>query len=148
MIEVFERRKDNLLITTDPEKINMEAVQALFSTSYWASRRSQAVNEKAISNSLCFSLYKDEIQVGFARIITDYATFVYLCDVIIEVTHRGQGLGTWLISTIISHPDIAPLRRILLVTKDAHGLYEKLGFKPIKKSEQYLERLNKKGSLL
>ena len=147
MRELFEQRKDNLLITTNPEKIDIEAVQSLFAT-YWASRRSQTVNETAISNSLCFSLYKDGIQVGFARIVTDYATFVYLCDVIIEVTHRGQGLGSWLIDTIISHPDIAPLRRILLVTKDAHGLYEKLGFKPIKKSEQYLERLNKKGSLL
>lgn len=145
MSDIFEMRKDNYLITADPERVDIDALKALLSTSYWASRRTRAVIEKSISNSLCFSLYKENIQIGFARIVTDYATFAYLCDVIIEESHRGAGIGTWLLNTIISHHDIAPLRRILLITKDANELYRKLGFKELKKPEQYMERMNKKG---
>ena len=145
MSDIFEIRKDNYMITDDPKKVDIDALAALLSTSYWASRRPRAVIEKSIFNSLCFSLYKGNIQIGFARIVTDYSTFAYLCDVIIEENYRGTGIGSWLINTIITHPDIAPLRSILIITKDAHELYRKLGFKELKKPEQYMERLNKKG---
>ena len=145
MSDILEIRKDNYMITDDPKKVDIDALTALLSTSYWASRRPKAVIEKSISNSLCFSLYKENIQIGFARIVTDYATFAYLCDVIIEENYRGTGIGRWLINTVITHPDISPLRSILIITKDAHELYRKLGFKELKKPEQYMERLNKKG---
>ena len=147
MNEIFESNQEienkKYLITTNPEKIDMGALATLFSTSYWASRRSSEMITRSIKHSLCFSLYNQETQIGFARVVTDYTTFAYLCDVIIQESYRGLGLGTWLVNTIMVHPDILPLRRMLLVTKDAHELYRKLGFKKIKKPEQYMERIIK-----
>ncbi|SHO54601.1 acetyltransferase [Vibrio quintilis] len=96
--------------------------------------------QKAIANSLCFGVYKDSgEQVGFARMITDKATFAYLSDVFISETHRGAGLSKWLIHEIVSHPELQGLRRIVLATSDAHGLYEQYGFKPIANPEIFMQ---------
>jgi len=93
----------------------------------------------AVSGSLCFGLYHNGSQIGFARVITDNATFAYLCDVFVLEGYRGQGLGHWLIETLATHPNLQGLRRIVLVTRDAHGLYEKFGFRPLARPDGYME---------
>jgi len=116
-------------ITTDVSKLDVDVIhQFLSEESYWAKEIPKYIVEKAIENSLCFGLfYKDE-QIGFARLVTDKATFAYLADVFILKEYRGKGLSKWLMRTIQSHPELQNLRRWLLTTKDAHGLYEQLGW--------------------
>jgi GNAT superfamily N-acetyltransferase len=116
-------------ITTDVSKLNIDVIHTFLSEeSYWAKEIPKHIVEKAIANSLCFGLfYKDE-QIGFARLVTDKATFAYLADVFVLKEHRGKGLSKWLMRTIQSHPELQNLRRWLLTTKDAHGLYEQLGW--------------------
>ena len=115
-------------ITTDPRKLDLEAIHAFLSRSFWAEGIPKETVAKAIDNSLCFGLFDDATQVGFARVVTDRATFAYLCDVYVLETHRGLGLGKWLIETVMAHPDLQGLRRFQLVTRDAHGLYSRHGF--------------------
>lgn len=117
-------------ITTDKSKININFVHKyLCNESYWAKNISLELVKRAIENSVCFSvLYKDE-QIGFARVITDKATFGYLADVFIIEAHRGEGLSKWLMQTILDHEELQGFRSWMLATKDAHGLYEKFDFK-------------------
>ncbi|HCM0799123.1 GNAT family N-acetyltransferase [Vibrio parahaemolyticus] len=119
-------------ISTDINRLNFEVIHDFISRSYWAAGIPKATLEKAILNSFCFGIY-DSIgqQVGFARLITDKATFAYLADVFIIESQRGKGLSKWLVETIVSHPDLQGLRRMVLATSDAHGLYAQYGFKPI-----------------
>jgi len=126
-------------ITTNISKLDVNVIhQYLCEESYWAKGIPKDVVERSIANSLCFGLfYKDE-QVGFARLITDKATFAYLADVFVLKEHRGKGLSKWLMKTIQAHPELQNLRRWLLTTKDAHGLYEQLGW--VKVPEDYLYR--------
>jgi ribosomal protein S18 acetylase RimI-like enzyme len=116
-------------ITTDPAKINLDLVhQFLSHESYWAKNIPHPVLKRALEHSFCFMvLYKEE-QVGFARVITDKATFAYLADVFILPEHQGKGLGRWLLESILNHSELQGLRSWMLATKDAHGLYEKFGF--------------------
>jgi GNAT superfamily N-acetyltransferase len=109
--------------------------------SYWAKGRSRAVVEKSILNSLCFGVFDGEQQVGFARIVTDLSTFAWLCDVFIAETHRGLGLGKRLIESVVSHPEMAPLKLILLATSDAHSLYSTYGhFEKIRSVNKWMAR--------
>ena len=120
--------KGQYSITTDARKLDLDAMHAYLSRSFWAEGIPKETVAKAVANSLCFGLFDGTNQVGLARVVTDRATFAYLCDVYVLETHRGQGLGKWLIETVMAHPDLQGLRRFQLVTRDAHGLYEKFGF--------------------
>lgn len=115
-------------ISTDPHRLDIDAIHAFLSTSFWAEGIPRALVAKSIANSLCFGLFDDGSQVGFARVVTDRATFAYLCDVYVLESHRG--LGKWLIEAVMAHPDLQNLRRFQLVTRDAHGLYAPHGFAP------------------
>jgi len=117
-------------ISTDPERLDLEAIVRLLRTTYWAAQRPREVIEKSIRHSLCFGLYWRGTQVGFGRVVTDWATFAWICDVIIDAAHRGGGLGKRFVEEIVTHPEIAGIRQ-LLATKDAHTLYEKFGFERI-----------------
>ncbi|KPZ71553.1 acetyltransferase [Shewanella sp. P1-14-1] len=123
-------------IDTDKTKIDINVVYGYISNSYWAKDIPIEVLTKAIANSLCFAVYTvDDQQVGFARLITDKASFAYLADVFILEQHRGKGLSKWLIHDIMTHPEIVGLRRMMLATRDAHGLYAQFGFLPIENPE-------------
>jgi GNAT superfamily N-acetyltransferase len=115
-------------ITTDLEGLDIDAIHAYLSRSFWAEGIPKATVAKSIANSLCFGLFDGDNQVGFARVVTDRATYAYLCDVYVLETHRGEGLGKWLIETVMAHPDLQGLRRFQLVTRDAHGLYRRHAF--------------------
>lgn len=115
-------------ISTDPRRLDVAAIHAFLKLSYWSPGVPRAILERAIANSLCFGMYRGSEQVGFARVVTDRATFAYLADVFVLESHRGQGLSKWLMEVIMSHADLQGLRRFLLATKDAHGLYRQFGF--------------------
>jgi len=129
MNEHYEARKENCFISTDVSKLNVDTIyQYLSEESYWAKGIPRAVVEKSIANSLCFGVYSNDEQIGFARLVTDEATFAYLSDVFILPQHRGKGLSKFLMETIHAHPELQNLRRWWLGTKDAHGLYEQFGW--------------------
>lgn len=138
--------KDEYTISTDKNKLDVDYVHAFLTQSYWMPGISMVKVKKHIDGSLCFGIYDKEKQVGFARIITDQASFAYLCDVFIDENYRGKGLGKWFIEMILEHPGLQDLRRIMLATRDAHKLYEKCGFIPITNPERwmvYSPQLNK-----
>lgn len=121
--------------------MNLTAIHDFISKSYWAKGISKSVLDKAVTNSLCFGVFiEDSKQIGFARVITDYATFAYLADVYILQEYRGLGLSKRLINEVVCHPDLHGLRRMLLATSDAHGLYQKFGFTSLSKPEIMMER--------
>ena len=129
---VYELSKDEYQISTDKSLLDVAVIYSYLSkVSYWAQNIPEEVVIKSIANSLCFGLYKRNEQVGFARLVTDRATFAYLADVFILEQHRGKGLSKWLIEVIQSHPELQGLRRWMLGTRDAHGLYEQFGWSEI-----------------
>ena len=136
----LHHERDEFLVSTDPARFDIDAIHAFLTSSYWAAGIPRAVVERAMAGSICFGLYDGHRQIGFARVITDRATFAYLADVYVLEEYRGRGLGTWLVETVIAHPDLRGLRRFVLVTRDAHGLYAKFGFTPIAKPENYMEK--------
>ena len=123
----MEWRFKEYRLTDNRSEVDIDVVHHLVSTSYWAMGRSKSVVEKTVENSLCFSLFLNEDQIGFARVVTDYAVFAWIADVVIHPNHRGKGLGKFLIEVIDQHPDV-PDDLKLLRTKDAHTLYERFGF--------------------
>ncbi|MCG3731152.1 GNAT family N-acetyltransferase [Vibrio cincinnatiensis] len=127
-------------ISTDNNRLDFKVIYEFISQSYWAADIPKAILERAISNSFCFGVY-DPIghQVGFARLITDKATFAYLADVFIIESQRGKGLSKWLVETIVTHPELQGLRRMVLATRDAHGLYAQYGFKPVENPEVLMQ---------
>jgi GNAT superfamily N-acetyltransferase len=137
----MEWQHENFVISTDKERLDSEAIQKFLSEeSYWAKSRTYEQTLRAIENSICFGLYLDDRQIGFARVVSDQAAFAYLGDVYILDEFRGQGLSKWLMETILSHPDLQGLRRWLLATRDAHGLYAQYDFTPLKVPERWMER--------
>ena len=127
-------------ISTDPARINLALVHEFLTNSYWAKGIPLETVQLSIENSIPFGIYFGQDQVGFARIISDLATFAYLADVFILPSYRGRGLSRWLMECIISHPDLQGLRRWMLVTQDAHGLYAKFGFTAVSNPERWMER--------
>ncbi|MBA3806560.1 MAG: GNAT family N-acetyltransferase [Acidobacteria bacterium] len=128
-------------ISTDRARLDTEVIHDYLSgESYWAKGRSMETIKRSIENSMAFGLYKGTEQVGFARVITDYATFAWLADVFILDSARGQGLGKWLIEVILAHPELQGFRRWILATKDAHKLYRRFGFVELKRPERWMER--------
>ena len=127
-MSAFERSRDTFRITTDVGSMDLDAIHAYLTRSYWSEGISKELVSRAIAGSLCFGLLDGRRQVGFARVVTDRATYAYLCDVYVLEDCQGRGLGTWLMRELMTHPDLQGLRRWGLVTRDAHGLYEKVGF--------------------
>jgi GNAT superfamily N-acetyltransferase len=119
--------------------VDVSAVHAFLTTSYWAEGISRALVARAVRGSLCFSVLHGEEQVGFSRVVTDRATYGYLCDVYVLERHRGRGLARWLMDTVMSHPDLQGLRRFGLITRDAHRLYEGVGFARLAKPDGHME---------
>ncbi|MGA8119422.1 GNAT family N-acetyltransferase [Rouxiella badensis] len=124
-------RRVEYVITTDKSPLDRTFIHAFLSRSTWAKGISRERLDAAIDNSLCFGLYKGSEQIGFTRRVTDFATFGYLCDVFIIEHHQGQGLARWMMNYCLEHPTLTQLRRIMLVTSTAAGLYEKVGYMPV-----------------
>ncbi len=120
-------QKQNFNISSEKQRVDVDALHGMLRQSYWAKDRSREDVEKTIANSICFSLFKDEKQIGFARVLTDCVAYAVILDMIIREDFRGQGLGKWLMGCIIEHPDVTPLRQVLW-TSDADSFYKKLGF--------------------
>lgn len=130
-----------LTISTDVLRLQVDVIQSfLTNDSYWARDRTIEQTRTAIENSICFGVYHGERQIGFARVVSDLATFAYLGDVFIIKEFRGQGTSKWLMETIMSHPDLQGLRRWVLATRDAHALYEKFGFHGLTFPGRWMER--------
>ena len=132
-------RRDGFLVTTDPARLDIDFIHGYLVRSYWSEGIPREVVGRAISHSLCFGVYEGDNQVGFARIISDFATFAYLADVFVIESHRGRGLSKFLMECIVKHPELQGLRRWVLGTRDAHGLYEQYGFRPLAKPDRYME---------
>ncbi len=126
-------------ISTDPARIDVSAVTAFLQRSYWAEGIPREIVERSIAHSLCFGLYCGDAQVGLARAITDYAVIAYVADVFVLEEHRGKKLSVWLMETMLAHPALQGLRVWRLATADAHGLYEKVGFRRISSTERLME---------
>lgn len=142
----FSASRPPFLISTDRSLLDLDAVHGFLSTCYWSPGIARSRLERAIANSLCFGVYDTadgRKLAGFARVVTDAATYAYLCDVFVLEAYRGRGLSTWLMETIVAHPDMQGLRRFALFTRDAHGLYAKFGFAPTQDPSRYMERLDR-----
>ena len=136
-----EWKRGDYSISTDNALLDLSVIHDYLSNhSYWATGRSVETIKCSIEHSLSFGVYKGEEQIGFARVVTDYATFAWIADVFILGSFRGQGLGTWLMEIVISHPKLQGFRRWTLSTKDAHALYRKFGFTELKRPERWMER--------
>jgi GNAT superfamily N-acetyltransferase len=127
-------------ISTDPARLDVGAIHAFLTRSYWSPGIPRATVERAIANSLCFGVFCEGRQVGFARMVTDKTTFAYLCDVYVLEEHRSRGLAKQLMEHIMRHPDLQGLRRMMLATHDAHGLYAQYGFTALGAPERIMER--------
>ena len=136
----LEARRDSLLISTDPALLDLDAICEFLGRTYWAQGRPRERIAASLQHSLVFGVYDGRRQVGLARVVTDYATFAWLCDVFIDEAYRGRGFGKWLMATILSHPDLQGLARFLLATRDAHGLYRQFGFATLGAPERWMER--------
>ena len=139
MVESWER--GDYLITTDRSRLDVELIHDFLSkTTYWAVGRKRDVVQRSIENSLPFGIYTGNNQIGFARVVTDYATFAWVADVFVLPEYRGQGLSKWLMEIILAHPQLQGFRRWVLATKDAHSLYAQFGFIPLHRPERWMER--------
>jgi GNAT superfamily N-acetyltransferase len=136
----MEWHRENSTITCDPAKQDHSVIARFLSTSYWASGIPSETVARSLENSLCFGVFESGQQIGFARVISDRATIAYLGDVFILPEYRGRGLSKWLMECIVTHPELQGLRRWILATRDAHGLYGRFGFTPLKKPEVFMER--------
>jgi GNAT superfamily N-acetyltransferase len=141
MLQIIETHRDPFTISTDPARLDIDAVCDFLTRAYWAKGRPRERTERALANSLVFGLYEGEKQIGLARVVSDYAVFAYLCDVFIHEEYRAHGLGKWLIETVMSHPDLQGLRRWTLATRDAHGLYRQFGWDDLQSPDRWMEIL-------
>ena len=130
--------KDRFYISTQKEKMDIDLIHSFLTRSYWAEGISKEIIRRSIQGALCFGVFENDRQVGFARMITDRATFAYLADVFIIEEYRGLGLSKWLMEVILSHPDLQGLRRLMLATRDAHELYKKFGFTPLNNVDRWM----------
>jgi GNAT superfamily N-acetyltransferase len=135
----FEARRGAFVCSTDTQKLDVEGIHAFLKESYWARGISEEVLRRSLENSLCFGLYEWGKQIGFARVISDFATYGYLADVYVLEKYRGLGLGLFLVETVMSHPALQGLRRFALMTRDAHGLYRRVGFQGTPDPSRYME---------
>ena len=139
---IDECQYEDYTISTDPRRLDIDVIHGFLSRSYWAAGIPRDVVVKSIANALCFGLYHHEQQVGFARIITDFTLHAYLCDVFILEDYRGQGLGKWLVDCVTNYPRLQNVRRIMLITADAHELYRQIGFEPLAQPQYMMEKIH------
>lgn len=135
-------KKDNFTISSDPARLDVDAICDMLSRAYWSKNRSRQTILRTLEHSLCFGVYDGERQVGFARVVTDYTIFAWLCDVYIHEDYRGRGLSKWLMEVIMNHPLLQGLRRWALVSRDARGLYQQSGFTALNTPERWMEKFD------
>jgi GNAT superfamily N-acetyltransferase len=140
MVNAMEWTRGEYVITTDQSRFDFEAVHAFLTNVYWSRGIPMDTVRKAARNSMAFALLHGDRQIGYARVITDRATFAYLADVFVIDAYRGQKLAVWLMEVIAAHPELQNLRRWLLSTRDAHTLYAKIGFRPVAEPARFMER--------
>jgi len=137
---VMEYRRDEFVISTDRERLSLDVIHNFLTNCYWAKGIPRNVVAQSIEHSLCFGIYDGSgAQIGFARVVSDFATVAYLGDVFVLESHRGRGLSKWLMQCVVQHPALQNLRRWILLTRDAHGLYSQFGFTPVTAPERYME---------
>jgi GNAT superfamily N-acetyltransferase len=138
-----ELEREGFLISTDPARLDLDAIERLLRSSYWAADRPRDAIERSVRNSLCFGLYdlRNGNQIGLTRAVTDYATFAWLCDVIVDEAYRSRGLGKWMMETIFSEPELGSIGRWILATLDAEKLYARYGFASLARAERWMERI-------
>jgi GNAT superfamily N-acetyltransferase len=134
-------RRNGYRISCDPADLDLDMIHGYLTRSYWAAGIPRAVVERSLEHSMGFGVFDGDQQVGFARVVTDRATYAYICDVFVLDSHRGRGLAKWLMETIRAHPALQGLRRWMLATRDAHGLYRQVGFTPLDAPERIMEIL-------
>jgi GNAT superfamily N-acetyltransferase len=138
----IEERRGEFLLSTDCNRLDLDVIHGFLTASYWAQGIPREVVGCSIGNSLCFGVYKAQQQLGFARVISDFATFAYIADVFVLEAFRGHGFGKWMMEAIMRHPQLQDLRRWTLATRDAHSLYAQFGFTPLKKPGNFMELHN------
>jgi len=138
----MEFKKDKFTISDDVSRLDIDAICDFLSRAYWADKRPRHLIERSIKHSLNFGVYDGERQIGFARVVTDHATFAYLCDVFIHEEYRGHSLGKWMMECVMTHPDLQGLRRWSLATRDAHGLYQQFGFTELSDPSLWMEKFD------
>ena len=137
---LFESRRDGFVVSTDRRRLDVDLIHRFLTTCYWAKGIPRETVARSLEHSLCFGVYDGSgAQVGFARVVTDFATLAYLGDVFVLETHRGRGLSKFMMECIMRHPALQGLRRWILLTRDAHGLYQQFGFTPLKSADRYME---------
>ena len=142
MPQLLETHRDHFTISTDPTRLDVDAITDMLSRAYWAQGRTREMIARYLQHSLAFGLYDGSRQIGLARVISDYTTFAWLCDVFIHEDYRGRGLGKWLMETIHSHPELQGIRRWMLATNDAHGLYRQFGWVPLEPPDHWMMKIN------
>ena len=142
MPQIIETHRDQFTISTDPARLDIDAIADMLTRAYWAKGRTRDVIARYLQHSLTFGIFDGERQIGLARVVSDYTTFAWLCDVFIHEDYRGRGLSKWLMETIHGHPDLQGLRRWLLATRDAHGLYEQFGWTLLDHPERWMHKFN------
>lgn len=135
----IEWRRGRYLVSTDPARLDIEGTAAFLATTYWARGRPESIVRRSIEQSIAFGVYDGEQQVGFARVVSDRSTFGWVCDVFVRDSHQGRGLGMWLMRCVLAHPDLQDLRRWLLASTSARGLYQRLGFTPLPAPERFMQ---------
>jgi GNAT superfamily N-acetyltransferase len=138
----FESCRGALTVSTDRSRLDLDVIHSFLTRSYWAAGIPLETVRRSLAHSLCFGLYDGDAQVGLARVVSDYATFAYLADVFVLESHRGRGLGAWIVGCAMAHPDLGGLRVWRLATRDAHGLYRRFGFGPPLRPETHMEILD------
>ena len=134
-------RDGRFVISTDPARLDLDVIHGYLTRSYWSPGVSRETVAASLRGSICFGLFDGDEQIGFARVVTDGATFAYLADLFVLETHRGAGLGEWLVGTAVGHEAVRNVRRFMLGTRDAHGLYERFGFRAMAHPERFMERV-------
>jgi GNAT superfamily N-acetyltransferase len=140
---LYERDRGDVVVSTDRSRLDVDLVHTVLASTYWAANIPREVVVRSIENSLAFGIYQRGAQVGFARVISDLATYAYLADVFIVEEHRGRGLGEWLVESIMLHPQLQGLRRFALFTREAAPLYARHGFKALPEPSGYMEIVNR-----
>jgi GNAT superfamily N-acetyltransferase len=142
MPQLLETHRDRFTISTDPSRLDVDVITEMLSRAYWAQGRTREMIARYLQHSLAFGLYDGSRQIGLARVISDYTTFAWLCDVFIHEDYRGHGMGKWLMETVHSHPDLQGLKRWMLATNDAHGLYSQFGWVPLEPPGRWMMKID------
>jgi GNAT superfamily N-acetyltransferase len=139
---MIDTESQEITVTTEPSRLDLDAIHGYLTRSYWARGISRDLVARAMAHSLCFGAFAGERQIGFARVVSDRATFAYLCDVFVLESHQGRGVGKRLMAAVMAHPDLQGLRRLALFTRDAHGLYRQYGFRETRFADRFMEAFN------